>query len=176
MSTSSPAGPTPERTIRHATSDDVDALASLETACFPPAEAASRGSIAARIAAFPDCFWLLEEEGEDGARPVALVDGMPSSARDLADEMFEDVGLAEPDGDWLMLFGVLTDAAHRHEGLASATLRRALEEWRSRGRAGAVLTCKEHLLGWYGSFGFASEDVSASEHGGATWYQMRLTF
>ncbi len=176
MSTSRPAAPTPERRIRHATEADVDALAALESACFPPAEAASRDSIAARVAAFPDCFWILEAETEDGTRPVALVGGIPASARDLTDEMFEDVGLADPDGDWLMLLGVLTDPAHQHEGLASATLRRALADWRSRGRAGAVLTCKEHLLGWYASFGFVSEGVSASDHGGATWYQMRLTF
>ncbi|AMD87463.1 acetyltransferase [Actinomyces radicidentis] len=172
MSTSRPAAPTPERRIRHATEADVDALAALESACFPPAEAASRDSIAARVAAFPDCFWILEEDGQ----LLALVGGMPASARDLTGEMFEDVGLADPDGDWLMLLGVLTDPAHQHEGLASATLRRALADWRSRGRAGAVLTCKEHLLGWYASFGFVSEGVSASDHGGAIWYQMRLTF
>lgn len=162
----------PRRTVRHAVPDDVDALAALEAVCFPPAEAASRGSIAARVDAFPDCFWLLEEDG----RPVALVNGMPSSARDLVDEMFADAGLAEPDGEWFMLFGVLTDPDRQHEGLASATLRHALADWRSRGRVGAVLTCKEHLLAWYGSFGFVSEGVSASDHGGATWYQMRLTF
>lgn len=45
-----------------------------------------------------------------------------------------------------------------------------------RGCAGLVLTCKEHLLHYYAKFGFVSEDVSHSTHGGAVWYQMRLTF
>ena len=44
------------------------------------------------------------------------------------------------------------------------------------GRKGLVLTCKDKLVGFYERFGFVSEGVSSSEHGGAVWYQMRLTF
>ena len=44
------------------------------------------------------------------------------------------------------------------------------------GRRGAVLTCKEELLGFYGSFGFKNMGVSPSVHGGALWYEMRLEF
>ena len=29
---------------------------------------------------------------------------------------------------------------------------------------------------YYAKFGFVSEGVSASTHGGVVWYQMRLTF
>ena len=44
------------------------------------------------------------------------------------------------------------------------------------GRRGVVLTCKEELLGFYGSFGFKNMGVSPSAHGGALWYEMRLEF
>lgn len=44
------------------------------------------------------------------------------------------------------------------------------------GRAGVVLTCKERLIPYYERFGFRNEGLSASTHGGETWYQMRLTF
>ena len=54
-------------------------------------------------------------------------------------------------------------------------MRRVLEESREK-REGVVLTCKEELLGFYGRFGFVSEGVSASAHGGSVWYQMRLKF
>ena len=39
-----------------------------------------------------------------------------------------------------------------------------------------VLTCKDKLVHYYEKFGFQNEGVSESVHGGAMWYQMRLTF
>ena len=44
------------------------------------------------------------------------------------------------------------------------------------GRRGLVLTCKDRLVHYYAKFGFVSEGVSSSTHGGVVWYQMRLTF
>ena len=41
---------------------------------------------------------------------------------------------------------------------------------------GLVLTCKDRLVHYYAGFGFVSEGVSGSTHGGVVWYQMRLTF
>ena len=43
-------------------------------------------------------------------------------------------------------------------------------------RKGCVLTCKDRLVHYYETFGYRSEGVSASTHGGAVWYDMRLTF
>ena len=42
--------------IRHATPGDLPALVSLESACFPPAEAATREALSARLAAYPNHF------------------------------------------------------------------------------------------------------------------------
>ena len=39
-----------------------------------------------------------------------------------------------------------------------------------------VLACKEEKIHFYEKFGFVNEGVSKSKHGGARWYQMRLTF
>ena len=44
------------------------------------------------------------------------------------------------------------------------------------GPQGLVLTCKDRLVHYYAGFGFVSEGVSGSTHGGVVWYQMRLTF
>ena len=45
------------------------------------------------------------------------------------------------------------------------------------GRMGVVLTCKGRLIRYYEKFGFVNEGLTAkSTHGGAEWYQMRLTF
>ena len=40
--------------IRHAVPADVDTLADIEAASYPPAEGASRQSIAGRVAVYPD--------------------------------------------------------------------------------------------------------------------------
>ena len=44
------------------------------------------------------------------------------------------------------------------------------------GRKGVILTCKDRLVHYYETFGFRSEGVSDSTHGGVVWYAMRLTF
>lgn len=63
--------------IRHATMDDLDAIVAVEAACFPPAEAASNESLTARVAAYPDHFWLLvnTESDDDACFPASVQDG-----------------------------------------------------------------------------------------------------
>ena len=39
--------------------EDLDAIEAVEAACFPPAEAATNESLTARVATYPDHFWLL---------------------------------------------------------------------------------------------------------------------
>ena len=72
--------------IRHALPADVDTLADIEAASYPPAEGASRQSIAGRVAVYPDCFWLLDEGGE----VKAFVNGFVTDMPDLTDEMYDD--------------------------------------------------------------------------------------
>lgn len=158
--------------IRTADLADLTAIAEVERRCFPRAEAASEESFRARLAKFASHFWLLCVEG----RIVAVVNGMVTNLPDLTDEMFHDPSMHDPDGAWQMIFGVATLPEHRRRGYAARLLEYAIEQAREQGRAGLVLTCKEKLLHYYAKFGFANEGISSSEHGGALWYQMRLTF
>ncbi len=48
--------------IRTASLADAAALAAVEAACFPPAEAATAAEIADRLAHYASHFWLLEED------------------------------------------------------------------------------------------------------------------
>lgn len=157
--------------IRTARPSDLPAIAQLEALCFPPAEAASAQALAARLAVFPDSFWLLFE----GETLIGMVNGMVTQAPDLTDNMYADPSLHDPQGPWQMIFGVDTHPDHRRRGCAGRLLERAITDSRARGKRGLVLTCKEHLLPYYAKFGFVSEGVSGSVHGGAVWYQMRLT-
>ncbi|MFR9903541.1 GNAT family N-acetyltransferase [Corynebacterium striatum] len=143
---------------------DAPALARLEDG--PPVQ------VAARLAAFPECFWVLRED----SGIVAAVSGFATNRRDLTDDMYADAAAHEPDGAWQMIFSVITDPVRRGEGLATRVLDRAIADSRARGRAGLVLTCKDELVGFYARLGFVDEGTSASTHGGVVWHQMRLSF
>ena len=47
--------------IRNATMDDLQAIAAVEAACFPAAEAATAEEFAGRLAHYAEHFWLLFE-------------------------------------------------------------------------------------------------------------------
>ena len=159
--------------IRTATLADLPAVTAVEAACFPAAEAATEADFAARLAAYADHFWLLEDD--DGTL-ISFIDGMVSDEPTLRDEMYENAALHNEYGAWQMIFGVNTIPEYRKHGYAGDLIKRAISDAKAQGRKGLVLTCKDKLIHYYAKFGFVNEGVSASVHGNVTWYQMRLTF
>nr|WP_326183606.1 GNAT family N-acetyltransferase [uncultured Oscillibacter sp.] len=159
--------------IRTANMNDLAALTAVEAACFPAAEAATEADFAARLAVYPNHFWLLEDE--DGAL-VSFVNGLVTDEPLLRDEMYADAAFHTERGAWQMIFGVNTMPRYRKRGYAAQVLERVIADARAQGRKGCVLTCKEGLIHYYEKFGFQSEGVSESVHGGVVWYDMRLTF
>ena len=158
--------------IRTASIDDLDKITAVEAECFPPAEAAAREDFIARLASYPDHFWLMF----DGDRLISFVDGFVTDEPDLRDEMFADASLHNENGAWQRIFGVNTVPSERRKGYAGQLLRRAIADAKEQGRKGLVLTCKEAKLHYYAGFGFINEGLSQSVHGGVPWYQMRLSF
>ena len=158
--------------IRTATMADLEAVAAVERACFPMAEAATAEQFAERLKYYGEHFWLLFLEGE----LVSFVDGFVTDEKDLTDEMYERAELHDKNGAWQMIFGVNTVPEYRKKGYAELLLRRAIEDAGKQGRKGLVLTCKKELVHYYAKLGFVDEGVSASVHGNVVWYQMRLTF
>ena len=158
--------------IRTATMDDLEMIAAVEAECFPAAEAATKEEFAKRLQHYSDHFWLMFE----GEKLIAFVDGFVTDEADLTDEMYEKAELHEEGGAWQMIFGVSTLSAYRRNGYAEKLIRYVINDARAQDRTGIVLTCKEPLIHYYEKFGFQKEGISESVHGGATWYQMRLTF
>ena len=159
-------------TIRNATLEDLAALTAIEAACFPAAEAAKEEDFRRRLSVYPNHFWLLEQEGQ----VVSFVNGLVTDEEKLRDEMYENAALHNEQGAWQMIFGVNTLPQYRRQGLAGQVIRRCIDDARRQGRRGVVLTCKDRLVHYYETFGFVSEGVSQSTHGGVVWYDMRLTF
>ncbi|MED9969294.1 MAG: GNAT family N-acetyltransferase [Ruminococcus sp.] len=158
--------------IRHATTDDLDSVTLIETSSFNEKEAAKKEEIEERIRLDGSYFWLLDDNGEI----IAFVQGFPTEAENLTDDMFHTAQKFNTNGGWLMLLSVAAHPLHRGKGFASMVMRRVISDSREQCRKGIVLTCKEQLIPFYQKFGFQNEGRSGSEHGGAIWYQMRLTF
>ena len=158
--------------IRTAGTEDIAALTAVEAECFPPAEAATAQEFVERVRYYGNHFWLLYE----GDKLISFVDGFVTDEADLTDEMYENAAMHNEDGAWQMIFGVNTLPDYRRHGYAGQLIERAIADARAQGRRGLVLTCKDRLVHYYAKFGFVSEGVSSSTHGGVVWYQMRLTF
>ena len=158
--------------IRTATFKDLDAVSAVEAACFPAAEAATPAEFAERLRHYGGHFWLMF----DSEKLIGFVDGMVTDKADLSDDLYAQASLHDENGAWQMIFGVNTLPEYRRQGVAAALLERAIADAKAQGRKGLVLTCKNKLVHYYAKFGFVSEGVSESTHGGVVWYQMRLTF
>lgn len=158
--------------IRNANIEDLQAITAVEAICFPEEEAASESDFKNRLTVYPNYFWLLEDEG----KLIGFVNGMATNESVLSDEMFENSNLHNENGQWQMIFGVNTIPAYRRQGCAERVINKVIDDAKKQDRKGLVLTCKEELLHYYQKFGFENEGISQSTHGGAVWYNMRLTF
>ena len=72
--------------IRYVKYEDLDRLSQIEAASYPKAEAASRESIKKRMESFPECFWILEEDGVI----KSFINGMATDRKELEDIMYDD--------------------------------------------------------------------------------------
>ena len=159
--------------VRTATAEDLQAIASVEAACFPAAEAATEEEFSERIRYYGNHFWLMFDE----TRLIAFVDGFVTNEPDLTDDMYAKADMHDENGQWQMIFGVNTLPEYRKRGYAGKLILQAIEDARKQGRRGLVLTCKDKLVSYYAKFGFVNEGQSEkSKHGGVDWNQMRLTF
>lgn len=157
--------------IRAAVMEDLEAVTAMEAECFPAAEAAGKDALRERLRAFPDSFFVAEQE--DG-RLIGMINGAVTDRRTICDEMFEDTGCHQPDGAYQSIFGLDVVPNRRREGVAAALMEHMIRAAEKAGRKGLILTCKDRLIPYYEKFGYVNLGVSQSVHGGARWYDMLL--
>ena len=159
--------------IRTVKPEDLAGVTALEAECFPAAEAAGEESLRERIGAFPESFFVAEEEN---GRIIGMINGAVTDQKTIIDDMFEDAGLHRPDGDYQSIFGLDVAPDRRRQGIAAELMEHMIRSARDAGRKGVILTCKDRLIHYYEKFGYRNMGVSASVHGGAVWYDMILEF
>lgn len=163
---------TKEIVIRPAKAEDVTKVAQIEEKCFPPAEAATIKSFLERFMAFPECFLVAEVDG----KVIGHINGCVTDSPRVADALYHNTSLHQPDGPWQTVFGIAVLPEYQHQGIARALMGHFKDAAKARGKQGIVLTCKDVKIGFYESLGFQYEGVSESSHGGARWNDMICKF
>lgn len=158
--------------IKNADIKDLEQIYNIECICFPSKEAAEYSSIADRLRVFKDCFLVAVYNGEI----IGFINGATISKRYIEDDMFSDTSFHNPDNGYQAVFGLDVLPEYRNRGVAGKLLSTFIEAAKLRNKRAVVLTCKEHLLGYYKSFGFENLGISNSEHGNAVWYDCILEF
>lgn len=158
--------------IRNATIDDLDIVYNIEAKCFPEAEAATYDALKERLAAFPESFFVAELDGD----VIGFVNGCSTDKPELPDELYHDLSMHNPDGAYQTVFGLDVLPEYQHNGYASQLMNHLIKVSKERNKKGIILTCKDHLIGFYESFGYRHLGVSNSTHGDAKWNDMLLEF
>lgn len=162
-----------EITIRQASIDDLEAVTAIEAVCFPKEQAASKESLKRRLEAFGPSFMVAEDRA--CGRIIGFINGAVDNSPIISDEMYE-TNPYDSRADYQMIFGLDVLPEYRGLGFAKALMEAMIRLAWDEGRRGLVLTCREHLVEFYESFGYVNEGVSKSVHGGVVWYDMRLVF
>ncbi len=159
-----------ELIIRPATPVDLDRCTAVEAACFPPEKAASRNAMAQRIATYPRYCLMGEWNGEVVGFAIGPVIDQPT----IVDEMFADAACHSEQHPYQSVFSLAVHPDYQRRGFGRQLLNALIDLARSENRRAVTLTCREHKLAYYESFGFQNHGIAASVHGGVAWYDMIL--
>lgn len=151
---------------------DLKEIIEIEQKCFPSLEAASEKEFKERFETFGYNFLVAIKD----EKVIGFINGATTILPALPDELYHDVSLHQEDGDYQTVFGLDVLPEYQHQGVASALMKEYIALAKERGKKGIILTCKDHLIGFYSQFGYQHMGVSASCHGGAKWNDMLLIF
>ena len=142
----------------------------VETAGFPPEEAATRETIKLRIDTFPDGFLVAELDG----RVVGILNSGATDKNDISNEELKQLVGHDPAGKNMVVFALAVLPEFQKRGIAHQLMTQFVDEARQREKENVLLLCKQHLIEYYESMGFTHMGLSKSTHGGAEWHEMRL--
>lgn len=169
-----PPPPPPLRLFALRSERDLDRVAALEAASYPPDEAASPDKIRFRQQ-HAGAFFLAASLASDTAenRVVGFVNGTLAAGEELTDESMSE---HDPRGSTLCIHSVVVDSALRRQGLARAMLKqyvREMVETQHQVKRIALIS-KAHLVGFYVSCGFTVTRLSPVVHGKDPWFELVL--
>ncbi|WP_165822400.1 GNAT family N-acetyltransferase [Paenibacillus montanisoli] len=156
-------------TLRPIKCDELDAAHRLELACYTPEAAASREAFAFRQKHFPGYFWSAWQGGE----LIGLCCGVLSSESSCENDAVKSAHSEDIDGKHLVVLSVAVDPDRRLGGVGTALMKALLRQAEFDRLQSVALMCEPHLIAFYEGLGFEYIGVSASQHGGIEWHEMR---
>jgi ribosomal protein S18 acetylase RimI-like enzyme len=150
--------------------NDLASVANIEAICFPASEAAPKEALEERLSAYMKGFFVAVLDGET----IGFVNGGATNDLEIKDEFFESMDLHNDDGNNLVIFGLDIHPDHQHKGYARKLMNHFIVFAKEENKESVILTCKNHLIAYYETFGYKNLGVSDSVHGGAKWYDMLL--
>lgn len=154
--------------IRQIRKDDLAEVVRIEQENFSEAEAASPEAMQERIAHIPDTFLIAELKG----RLAGYIEGPVIKQRYLTDDLFQQVLPNPKESGFIAVTSLSVDHEFKKQGIGTMLVGALKDLAVAQKRQGITLTCHDYLIGYYEMNGFINEGLSASAHGGATWYNM----
>ncbi|KAF8512977.1 Mss4-like protein [Gautieria morchelliformis] len=155
-------------------SEEVQTAYEIETAAFPPEEAASLEALKTRQAVAPKLFL----GAYTSASPRTLI-GYANAT--LATSLTADsMHVHDPAGTAVCVHGLAVVEHHRRTGVASALLKEYIRRLRDDPAVGNIqaesilLICHEDLIPLYTRVGFTLQGKSPVVHGPTVWFEMRV--
>ena len=152
--------------------EEIEEAVQIEQICFPPNEACSPKSMTERIKAAPELFMVVYDK--DAGKIAGFLNGISTNETQFHDEFFTDIGLYNPDGDWVMLLGLDVRPEYRRQGLAEEIVRQYCLREKKKGRRKLCLTCLDEKVPMYRKMGFVDNGMANSSWGGEEWHEMTL--
>jgi ribosomal protein S18 acetylase RimI-like enzyme len=156
-------------TIRNAIQYDLGRCFEIETLCYH-GHGATRERIERRIASYPEGFLV----GVWAGSVIGFVNSGCFLVDDIRDEKLKDLDGHDPAGENLVIFSVAVHPDYQERGFAHQLMSGFIDTARSLGKESILLVCRENLMRFYRSFGFAYRAPSALSFGGHVWFEMAL--
>lgn len=156
--------------FRQARIDDLDRCYTIEQEGYAGDEAATREKIEHRILTYPEGFLVAENETE----VIGFINCGACHEVELSDEDFKELIGHDAAGKHIVVMSVVVHPDYQRQGYASHLMRHFIKQMQRLNKEDIYLICQGELIGFYEQFGFEYLNVSASEHGGLDWHEMRL--
>lgn len=157
--------------IAKATYEDWATIIAIEHLCFPPSEAASEAAIKERLSVYPQGCLVARLNNEI----IGFINAGATDAEVTEDVFFASMNHHSDDGKHLVVFGLDVHPDHQRQGYARQLMWAFIAYANKEKKSAILLTCKKHLIDFYTSFGYENLGLSKSSHGGANWYDMKLS-
>ncbi len=156
--------------IKQAELSDLERLHGIECLAFPPEKAASKEAFEYRLKNFPKWFFKAELGGEI----VGLIDGSRSVSPYITDDLYEQDGGFDENGENLLIYGLAVHPHYTHNRIAHKLMEHMLSAARTAGVRHVSLTCRKSLTGFYEGMGYTNHGLSASVKGNDVSYDMEV--